>query len=50
MLRNNSPTTKEGFFQYTAASDSKHNVKLEDKKSARVLFEFEEMQEGGEKL
>ena len=49
-LRNNSPTAKEGFFQYSAACDSKHNVKLEDKKSARILFEFEEMQEGGEKL
>ena len=33
-LRNNSPTAKEGFFNI-AACDSKHNVKLEDKKSAR---------------
>lgn len=49
-LKNGSPTEKEGFFQYTAASDSKHIVKLEDGKSARVLFEFQEMQEGGNRL
>lgn len=45
-LKNGIPTEKEGFFQYSAAGDSKHIIKLEDKKSARVLFEFEEMQEG----
>lgn len=45
-LKNGSPTEKEGFFQYSAAGDSKHIIKLEDKKSARVLFEFQEMQEG----
>lgn len=49
-LKNGSPAAKEGFFQYTAASDSKHIVKLEDRKSARVLFEFQEMQEGGKNL
>ncbi|GAA0493179.1 hypothetical protein IRB23M11_01820 [Alkalibacterium sp. m-11] len=48
-LKNGNPTDKEGFFQYTAASDSKHIVKLEDRKSARVLFEFQEMQEGSER-
>lgn len=48
-LKNGSPSEKEGFFQYTAASDSKHVVKLEDRKSARVLFEFQEMQEGSER-
>ena len=45
-LKNGNPTEKEGFFQYSAAGDSKHIIKLEDKKSARVLFEFQEMQEG----
>ena len=49
-LKNGSPTEKEGFFQYTAAGDSKHTVTLEDGKSARVLFEFQEMQEGSERL
>jgi hypothetical protein len=49
-LKNGSPTEKEGFFQYTAAGDSKHIVTLEDGKSARVLFEFQEMQEGSERL
>jgi hypothetical protein len=48
-LKNGSPSEKEGFFQYTVASDSKHVVKLEDRKSARVLFEFQEMQEGSER-
>jgi len=27
-----------------------HTVKLEERKSARVLFEFQEMQEGGDRL
>lgn len=45
-LRNGSPTPKRGFFQYTAAHDSKHQVKLEDRKSARVLFEYKEMLKG----
>ena len=35
-----------GFYQYTAAHDSKHQVKLEDRKSARVFFEYKEMMEG----
>jgi hypothetical protein len=35
-LRNGSATGKQGFFQYTAAYDSKHQIKVEDKKSARV--------------
>lgn len=48
-LKNGSLSEKEGFYQYTAASDSKHVVKLEDRKSARVLFEFQEMQEGSER-
>lgn len=38
---------KEGFYQYSAAWDSKHKVTLEKGKSARVLFSMQEMQEGG---
>ncbi|EOB2967838.1 TPA: hypothetical protein P0V47_003145 [Listeria innocua] len=48
-LRNQSKTEKEGFYQYTAASDSKHIVELEEGKAARVLFEFQELQEGSGK-
>jgi len=39
-LKNGSQTPKDGFYQYSAAWDSKHTVKLEERKSARVLFEF----------
>ena len=42
-LRNGSATPKKGFFQYTAAYDSKHKIKVEDKKSARVYLEYVEM-------
>jgi len=49
-LKNESQTPKDGFYQYSAAWDSKHTVKLEERKSARVLFEFQEMQEGGDRL
>ncbi len=49
-LKNASQTPKDGFYQYSAAWDSKHMVKLEERKSARVLFEFQEMQEGGDRL
>lgn len=49
-LKNGSPAHKDGFYQYSAAWDSKHTVKLEERKSARVLFEFQEMQEGGDRL
>jgi hypothetical protein len=45
-LRNGAPTPKHGFYQYTAAWDSKHQVKLEQHKSARLLFEYHEMLEG----
>lgn len=41
---------KEGFYQYSAAWDSKHKVTLEDGKSARVLFEIQQMQDGGVKF
>ena len=49
-LKNGQPAGKHGFFQYSAAGDSKHPVTLEDKKSARLLFRFQEMQEGGDIL
>ena len=45
-LKNGTVTPKHGFYQYTAACDSKHQVKLEDRKSARVYFEYKEMLEG----
>jgi hypothetical protein len=48
-LKNGSPTPKEGFYQYTAAYDSKHQIKVEDKKSARVYLEYTEMNESGVK-
>lgn len=47
-LRNGTATLKEGFFQYVAYGDSKHIVELEEDKSARVLFRFQQTQEGGE--
>lgn len=46
--RNGVTELKEGFYQYSAAWDSKHQVTLEDGKSARVLFELQEMTDGGE--
>jgi hypothetical protein len=49
-LRNGSPAPKHGFYQYTAAYDSKHQVKLEDRKSARVYFEYKEMLKGEPRL
>jgi hypothetical protein len=44
-LRNGNLTPKHGFYQYSAAYDSKHQVKLEDRKSARVYFEYTQMLE-----
>jgi|GEM_PF-5066936 len=44
------PTEKRGFFQYSAAGDSKHPVTLEPRKSARLLFRFQETQESGDRL
>jgi len=49
-LQNGKPAAKHGFFQYTAVGDSKHPVTLEAHKSARLYFEFQEMQEGGNLL
>jgi hypothetical protein len=45
-LRNGAPTQKYGFYQYTAAWDSKHQVTLGQHKSARVYFEYREVQKG----
>ncbi len=41
---------KEGFYQYSAAWDSKHKVVLESGKTARLLFTMQEMQDGGDVL
>lgn len=48
--RNGNPKKKEGFYQYSAAWDSKHKVTLENGKTARLLFSMQEMQDGGEPL
>lgn len=48
--KNGVPEKKEGFYQYSAAWDSHHKVKVEDGKSARVLFEIQQMQDGGVKF
>lgn len=48
--RNGTAEKKRGFYQYSAAWDSKHKVTLEDGKSARVLFEIQQMQDGGVKF
>lgn len=49
-LRNGSAANKWGFFQYIAYGDSKHVVELEEDKSARLLFRFQQMREGSEKF
>jgi len=48
-LKNGSPTPKHGFYQYTAACDSKHQVNLEERKSARVYFEYGETLKGDDR-
>lgn len=48
--KNGNPEKKEGFYQYSAAWDSKHRVTLENGKTARLLFSMQEMQDGGEPL
>ena len=45
--RNGAAFKKEGFYQYSAAWDSKHKVTLEGGKTARMLFTMQEMEEGG---
>ena len=44
---NGRKAVKDGFFQYSAAWDSKHIVTLEEGKSARLLFSMQEMDDGG---
>lgn len=46
--KNGVPTKKDGFYQYSAAWDSKHMVKVEKGKTARLLYTMQEMQDGGE--
>ena len=46
--KNGQPFTKEGFYQYSAVWDSKHIVDVGDKKSARLLFTLQEMEDGGD--
>lgn len=41
---------KDGFYQYSAAWDSKHRVTLPQGKTAWLLFSMQEMDDGGEKL
>jgi len=48
--RNGSAETKVGFFQYSAAWDSKHIVSLPQGKSAQLLYSMQEMDDGGELL
>ena len=45
-LKNGSSTEKDGFFQYSAAGDSKHPVTAEDRKSVRLYVELQEMNVG----
>lgn len=47
---NGNPAVKEGFYQYSAAWDSKHRVTLPQGKTARLLFTMQEMNDGGEML
>lgn len=44
--RNGAPERKDGFYQYSAAWDSKHIVEVESGKPAQVLFEMQEMEDG----
>ncbi|WP_317368354.1 hypothetical protein [uncultured Tyzzerella sp.] len=49
-LKNGAATNKDGFYQYSAAGDSKHPITLEKGKSAKLYVEFQEMQDGGDVL
>ena len=46
--KNGQPFTKEGFYPYSAVWDSKHIVDVGEKKSARLLFTLQEMEDGGD--
>ena len=48
--RNGSTEKKDGFYQYSAAWDSKHIVSLPQGKSAQLLYSMQEMDEGGGRL
>lgn len=45
--RNGVKETKDGFYQYSAAWDSKHIVSLPQGKSAQLLYAMQEMDDGG---
>ena len=45
--RNGRKEKKDGFFQYSAAWDSKHIVSLPQGKSAQLLYSMQEMEDGG---
>lgn len=47
---NGHKAVKDGFFQYSAAWDSKHIVSLPQGKSAQLLYSMQEMDDGGELL
>ena len=49
-LKNGAATNKDGFYQYSAAGDSKHPITLEKGKSAKLYVEFQEIQDGGDVL
>jgi len=49
-LKNGAATGKDGFYQYSAAGDSKHPITLEKGKSAKLYIKFQEMQDGGDVL
>lgn len=49
-MRNGAKEKKYGFFQYSAAWDSKHIVSLPQGKSAQLLYSMQEMDDGGELL
>lgn len=42
--------TKDGFYQYSAAWDSKHIVSIPQGKSAQLLYSMQEMDDGGMSL
>ena len=48
--RNGVKETKDGFYQYSAAWDSKHIVSIPQGKSAQLLYSMQEMDDGGELL
>ena len=44
--RNGSRIKADGFYSYSAAGDSKHQIKVKDRKSALVRMSFQEMAYG----